>query len=58
MAMLLGPANGSTMVRHVLDVTFQPMARQLYLIFLVAICNLIKEPAKKYSNKPAKTIQH
>ena len=27
------------------------------LFFPVVICNLIKEPAKKHSNKPAKTIQ-
>ncbi len=27
-------------------------------IFLVVIYNLIKEPAKKHSDKPAKTIQH
>jgi hypothetical protein len=26
--------------------------------FPIVICNLIKEPAKKYSNEPAKTIQH
>ncbi len=58
MVMLLGPANGSTMVRHVLDVTFQPMARQLYLFIPVVICNLIEEPAKKHSDEPAKTIQH
>jgi hypothetical protein len=58
MAMLLGPANGSTMVRPVLDVTFQPMARQLYHFFPVVIYNLIKEPAKKHSDKPVKTIQH
>jgi hypothetical protein len=25
--------------------------------FSVVICNLIEEPAKKYSNEPAKTIQ-
>jgi hypothetical protein len=45
MAMLLEPVNGSTMVGHVLDVTFQPMARWVYHIFPVIICNLIKEPA-------------
>jgi hypothetical protein len=33
-------------------------ARRLYLFFLVVICNLIKDSAKKHSNESAKTIRH